>query len=149
ARELGAPPLVVHDRDSMLGMLAAGASAAARPADADAWPAATPQPVRVLRYEPDALSLEVDAPKEGWLLVTDRWSRSWRAAVDGAPVPLLGGDFLFRVVRVHAGLNRVDFRFEPPAWRALVAASWGTLAAVAALSIVSGLRRRSTEDGGT
>ena len=149
ARELGAPPLVVHDRDSMLGLRAAGPTAGASPVDTDAWPAATPQPVRVLRYEPNALSLEVDAPQDGWLLVTDRWSRSWRAELDGAPVPLLGGDFLFRAVRVHAGGNRVDFSFEPPAWRALVTASWGTLAAVAALSVASGLRRRRTETGGS
>ena len=141
ARQLGAPPLVVHDRETMLGLRATADARAVGQSHADAWPAATPQPVRVLLYEPNALSLELDAPSDGWLLVTDRWSRSWRAAVDGAPVPLFGGNFLFRAVRVHAGHNRVDFRFDPPAWRGLVAASWATLAAVAALSVVSWLRR--------
>jgi uncharacterized membrane protein YfhO len=96
-----------------------------------------------VRYEPTRLALDVEAPSDGWLLVTDRWSRSWRATVDGEHAPIWGGDFVFRAVRVHAGANRVEFRFEPPAWRALVVASWGTLLVLVAFSGGAALRRRS------
>jgi hypothetical protein len=149
AERLGAPPLVVHSPEAMLALHApppsagtAGATGAAgragaAPGGADAWPAADPLPVHVVRYEPDLLSIDVDAPRDGWLLVTDRWSRSWHASIDGTPVPLWGGDFLFRAVRVRAGPQRVTFRFAPPAWRGLLAASWGTLAAVAILSALA------------
>lgn len=84
----------------------------------------------------------MDCPRAGWILVTDRWARSWRATVDGAEVPVLGGDFLFRAVRVHAGVNHVRFRYEPSSYLLLTAISWSTLAVVAVASGADSLRRR-------
>jgi hypothetical protein len=131
-------PLVVHRPEAMV----------ARPAEGDVLPdlAAFPSPepiaVRVTRYVPEELALEVDAPAAGWLLVTDRWSRSWHASVDGREVPVFGGDFVFRAVQVHAGTNLVRFRYEPTGYLPLVAASWSTLAIVAALAVAGTLRAR-------
>ncbi len=129
-------PLVVHRPEAMV---ATSAQADALP-DLAAFPSPQPIAVRVDRYVPDELALEVDAPAAGWLLVTDRWSRSWRASVDDREVPVYGGDFVFRALRVHAGANRVRFHYEPAGYLPLVAASWSALAIVAALSL-SGWRR--------
>jgi hypothetical protein len=138
ARARGPLPLVVHEPDAML----------ARPPDAalpspGAIPLATPIEVALVRYETGALAFDVTAPSDGWLLVTDRWARSWRAAVNGTETPIYGGDFLFRAVRVGAGTSRVEFRYEPRGYGALVAASWGMLAVVGAASGVARAGARS------
>ncbi len=98
-----------------------------------AAPAAVPVGGRVLGYRANDLALSVTCPRAGFLLLTDRWSRSWTATVNGQPVPVAGGDFLFRLVPVLAGENRVEMKFLPPPWLfPLLALSWATLAIVGA-----------------
>jgi hypothetical protein len=63
--------------------------------------------------------------------------------VNGTETPIYGGDFLFRAVRVGAGTSRVEFRYEPRGYGALVAASWGMLAVVGAASGVARAGARS------
>jgi hypothetical protein len=87
--------------------------------------------VRLLRSEPDALDLSVEAPKDGWLLLTDRWARGWRAKINGKPAPIFCGNFIFRAVHVSAGSNRIEFRFVPGLTLMLAGLSWMTLAIVA------------------
>ena len=138
AEQIQSLPLVLHRRETMLG---ATSEDAALP-DPSTFPAAQPIAAVVERYTPEELAIEVDCPRAGWILVTDRWARSWRATVDGAEVPIFGGDFLFRAVRVHAGVNRVRFRYEPSSYLLLTAISWSTLAVVAVASGTDSLRRR-------
>ncbi len=110
SRELGAPPLVIHPRATM-----------PRPAPPTpnqiervrAAPAATKAAVVLERYLPDSLILGFDAPRTGWLLVTDRWAPGWTARVNGTPVRVEGANFLFRGVLVHAGSNRIEFTYQP------------------------------------
>lgn len=97
---------------------------------------------RVDRYRADDLALSVACPRAGFLLVTDRWSRSWTATVNGEPVPVDGGDFLFRLIPVAAGENRIEMKFQPPGVFPLVALSWGTLAVVGVGSLRRIPRRR-------
>jgi hypothetical protein len=84
----------------------------------------------VLRYSPNHLDLKVSCPRDGWLLVTDRWSKGWRAKVNGEPTELFGGDFIFRAVRVKTGDNIIQFSYRPFGFPLLLILSWGTLAAV-------------------
>ena len=109
--DLGGMPLVVHDRRSMLDSPPCKPDELARVSRA---PAAVKVAVAYERYEPDALTLRFEAPKDGWLLVTDRWAAGWMAKVNGAPVPVEGGNFLFRALPVRAGSNRVALTYEPP-----------------------------------
>ena len=46
-------------------------------------------------------------------MVTDRWSRSWHATVNGIEQPISGANFIFRAVPVTRGNNRVEFSFQP------------------------------------
>ena len=161
AGELGAPPVVVHDRAAMLagdetpgaGTAADASDSAARRAIA-ALPAAEPASVEVLDYEPKRLALRYAAPADGWLLVTDRWARSWRAQVNGVETPVNGGNFVFRAVPVTAGVNVVEFSYRPALYPLLVVVSWLALAAVVMAAPVTsrfrGWRRRSeSASGGT
>ncbi len=97
----------------------------------------------MVRYEPDYLELDVTCPQNGWLLVTDRWSRGWRATVNGQPAQIFGGNFIFRAVQVRAGGNKVQFRYSPAGWPILLVLSWGTLALVAVSPFISPWRFRN------
>ena len=133
ARALGAPPLVVHEPAAMLGTRP-GNDQVARIA---ALPAVVPIDVDIRAYEPDRLVFSVAAPSDGWVWVTDRWARSWRATVNGWSVPVQGANFVFRAVRVPAGRNEVAFEYRPAGHPWLVLVSWATLAAVAAWTLAA------------
>ena len=105
-----------------------------RAAIADA-PRAQLVPYAVRAYRADDLTLRVTCPQAGFLLITDRWARSWTASVNGRPVPVDGGDFLFRLVPVAAGENLVEMKFRLPWLPPLLAASWTTLLAVGVGSV--------------
>jgi hypothetical protein len=142
SRRLGAMPLVVHDPEAMRRF----GGEASTPGGVGSLPAARRLPIDLERYSPTELSFRVRPPASGWLLVTDRWARGWRASLDGEPVELWGGNFLFRALRVEPGEHEVTFRYKPFAHPALLILSWATLLAVAARIIVFAVRCRS---GGT
>lgn len=139
-RETGAIPLVVHEPASMLRPFteAGGAMAGA----VAALPPALPLSSALIAYEPNRLTLTVEAPRGGWVLVADRWARSWRARVNSAAVPMRGANFIFRAVPVRAGPNVIEFVFRPAYTLALVALSWTVLAVVGVLSLLDAARRR-------
>ena len=123
--------LVRHERASLLGPSAVSAPLSAAATDAiNHAPPVERVTYQVRRYRPNELVLNVDCPRAGFLLVTDRWSRSWEATVNGQSVPVEGGDFLFRLVPVHAGANVVAMRYQVFWIYWLVALSWSTLAVV-------------------
>jgi len=153
---LGEPPLVVHSPEELLRVGTPPTELSARLTEGNALnaanadqiariqklPAAEKVAVNLLKYLPDELVFNVQCPADGWLLVTDRWARSWRAEVNGKPTTVYGGNFIFRAVRVAAGQNTVKFTFHPFGFPWLVVISWGTLAVVAAYSGYYGLRTR-------
>ena len=128
--QLGAAPLVLHDRSSM--------TETASCADGDLQlleqaPAAARIAVTVERYLPESMTLRLEAPRDGWLLVTDRWSSGWNARVNGKATPVQGADFLYRGISVQAGTNRVELTYEPPGY------PWAPVAIWLFISIVLGL----------
>ncbi len=108
--ELGAAPLVLHDRAWMggVGSCAGGDLQKLRQA-----PAAVRIAVSLEQYTPDAMTLRLDAPQDGWLLVTDRFAPGWKARVNSRSTPVQGADFLFRGIPVEAGINHVELTYEP------------------------------------
>ncbi|MFL6541090.1 MAG: hypothetical protein ACJ8HU_10015 [Chthoniobacterales bacterium] len=99
-------------------------------------------PARNIRYSPNQLTFDATAPDDGWLMVTDRWSRSWVATVNGAPQPIAVGDFIFRAVPVKVGANHIDFSYRPFGMPSLVVLSWTVLALVAGFSFAPFARDR-------
>jgi hypothetical protein len=132
--QLGSPPLVVHRPEALLS----GSSDRTADARIDALPPGVRVDVRLHAYSPSELRFEVDVPTDGWLLVTDRWGRSWRATVNGVPAVVYGGNFIFRALQVAAGRNQVAFTFEPFAFPWLVVVSWGVLLCAAAAAAHAG-----------
>jgi uncharacterized membrane protein YfhO len=99
--------------------------------------------VHVVSYTPDRLQMQVHVDEAGWLLVTDSWSRGWTAIVNGRPADVVGGNFLFRAVRVGPGTNVIDFRYRPFGYPWLLVVSWSTLAVV----VIAGVCRRRVTEG--
>ena len=103
-----------------------------------AAPAAPGQGVRWRVREPDRLVLDVTAPADGILVVSDVYHPYWRATVDGHPAPVLQVDVALRGIPVASGRHDVVLTFEDPAvvrgawasaaglvlWLGLVAATW-------------------------
>ena len=139
ARAAGAPVIVVHRRTDMLKPVAPGAGNAVGQAALEmrvrAQPAARRVAAELLVYTPNELALAVTVPEPGWLLVTDRWARGWRATVNGRPEDVSGAAFVYRAVPVGAGRNTVRFTYRSSAFPWLVVVSWGTLAIVLLASV--------------
>lgn len=148
AHEVGGLPVVVHDREAMLGAGGTAGAVGAAPDSADRGaprPASVPRisslpPARPLSYvleehRPTRLAFRVSAPADGWVVLTDRWARGWEATVDGEDVEVLGADFLFRAVHVEAGSRRLVFTYRPFGHPWLLGASWGLIGIVALSSL--------------
>jgi hypothetical protein len=147
AAVLGKPVLALQKPDDLIKgstEAATGDTIAGDAARIATLPAAEPIAVHVDRYTPDELAFSTTAPAGGWLLVTDRWARGWKATVNGTPATVYVGDFVFRAVRVPAGAVQVRFAYEKSHGPWLVALSWsvcGILLIVMPLSRVYLSRR--------
>jgi uncharacterized membrane protein YfhO len=104
--------------------------------DRDAPPPITdPPPVRITRWEPTRVTLDVDAPAESYAVLTDTFDPGWRATVDGKPAKIVAADLLFRAVRVPPGAHRIEMSYEPAAVRV---GKWiSALALLFALALVA------------
>jgi hypothetical protein len=145
SRELGAPVIVVHPAAQMAKISEISSPETPNRAELNTishLPPAEKIPAQVLKYSPCDLTLKVSSPADGWLLVTDRWAAGWRAKVNGVPVKVFGGNFIFRAVQLKAGENTIDFYYPQPLYLALVLLSWGTLVAV--LAVPAWKTRRTT-----
>lgn len=67
----------------------------------------------VTRFEPNRLTVEVDAAADGLLVLSEIDYPGWRAAVDGRPAPVLRADYVLRAVPVPAGRSTVELAFRP------------------------------------
>jgi len=138
-RELeGRPVLIRHTREELLKPTG---TAGANPEAIRHLSAAENLPIEVIAYHPNVFKFSVNAPADGWLCVTDRWSRSWISRVNGKEIPMEGGNFVFRLTPVRAGMNEIEYRFRPIYLYPLLAASWGAVLIVGGASLWN-LRRR-------
>ncbi|CAN5708374.1 hypothetical protein BH23PLA1_BH23PLA1_12140 [soil metagenome] len=148
--ELGAIPVVIHRREAMLGPVPPG-----KPGPHDVressrivgLPPAQRIPVALGRYRPNILAFRVNIPETGYLLVTDRWARVWGATVDGEPAEVLGGNFIFRALRLEPGEHEVIMTYDPAWYPNLIYLSWGTFGFIAAWSLLANVRRFRTRGG--
>jgi hypothetical protein len=81
------------------------------------------------------LRIETDTNSPGVLVLSEAYDPGWRATVDGAPVPVLRANVLFRGVRLPAGRHLVEMTYLPPA------IPWGMASAGLGLVLVAFLLR--------
>ena len=80
-----------------------------RPRDGAVGPAT----VAIRDYGTTTVTLAVDAPRGGYLVLNDVWHHWWQVEVDGRPAELLRANVLFRAVPVPPGRSTVRFVFRP------------------------------------
>jgi len=83
--------------------------------------------VEIVSETPTSLTLAVQADRPGLVVQTDSWYPGWTASLDGARVPLVVADLVFRGVAVPAGSHELVLRYEPPAITAALRAAVGCL----------------------
>jgi hypothetical protein len=101
---------------------------------------------RFLRDDAHVVELEATLAAPGLLVLADAFYPGWSATLDGAPVPILATNHLFRGVSVPAGEHRIRFAYRPWTFPAGVAISFAAAAALAALWLVA--RRMSRQSVG-
>lgn len=93
--------------------------------------------------DPEHLVLDVNAPRRGFLFLSDTYYPGWRATVNGRPAPIQRANYAFRLVEVPKGRSTVTFRFRPIS---LILGAGISLASVLAMAVAlrwSRSRRRS------
>ena len=105
------------------------------PPGAPPGPAAARGSSRVVAEDPSHLTLDVDAPDGGYVVVLESYDPGWRATVDGAPAPVVPANVLFRGVPVGPGRHEVRLAYRPPAQAAGLAVSALSVLAAAALAV--------------
>lgn len=94
----------------------------------------------IVRDETDHVTLEVDAPAAGRLVVRDGWSAGWTARVAGAPAPIERHGGRHRAVAVPAGRSVVEMDYAAPGWRRGLGVMAAALLALALLLAAEGRR---------
>ena len=61
-----------------------------------------------------SLTVSVDAPRPGYLLLADTYYPGWTATVDRAPAPVIRANLSVRAVPVPQGRSEVRFSYEAP-----------------------------------
>jgi hypothetical protein len=130
---------VVPDPSRLLQRLAFGSDDLARIALADTPPTPTPGTreargrLRFVRDDPEDVVLHVKATAAGFLLLADQYFPAWRATVDGVPVPILRGNYAFRLVPVPKGASTVVFHYTSTAFTvgAVVSAAGAVIVMIA------------------
>jgi hypothetical protein len=70
-------------------------------------------PAKIVDLSASRVEIEVSNPKNGVLLLNDRFDPNWRVRVDGRPEELLRCNYLMRGVFVPEGFHRIVFAYRP------------------------------------
>src|SRR5205807_4138895 len=100
--------------------------------------------VTLTNYAPGRIELDVLAERMRFLVVSEGWSPSWRAELDGAPALLYKTNYVLQGLVVPTGSHHVTLVYDPPAFRWGVAISLVALVVWLVLALFSVLRRVRT-----
>jgi hypothetical protein len=98
----------------------------------------------IISYSPEQVVIDVEAARDGYLVLTDAYYPGWIAAVDGQPVEIDRADLMFRAVKIPAGQHRVELRYQPPSFSIGLVILIGTALALGAAWFL--VRRRRARD---
>jgi hypothetical protein len=92
--------------------------------------------VNVVREAANRVSLQVEAPSAGFVVLTDTFYPGWQAMVDNQPAPIWPANLAFRAVAVEAGSHEIAFSYRPRSFTRGLWISALTLALVVIVSIL-------------
>lgn len=65
---------------------------------------------------PEYISIQIKAPKEGFLVLLDTYSPGWKAFIDGELTQIFRTNGIFRGVPIPGGIHQVVFKYTSPGW---------------------------------
>jgi hypothetical protein len=119
--------VVESDQAKRLALLQTGSLASNQVMLSEAGPAAQgTAEVRLITDDPDAITIDVAAHGQGYVVVADALQAGWSASLDGRPARLIPADQGIVAVAVAAGTHRIELRYAAPyhgmgAWISLAA----------------------------
>ena len=107
-----------------------------------------PSEVKINRYEGEKVDLTARASVNSLLVLGDKHYKGWRASVDGKEAAIYPVNHILRGVYLTPGEHKVEFRFDPPAFKI---GKYLTLASFVLFALFAGwellVRRRVKERG--
>ncbi len=100
--------------------------------------------IQIQISQPNLQQIELMTPVDGWLMQSFVWYPGWNVYLNEKQVPMELMDYLFRGIKVSAGKNTIQFKYEPASikmgsWTSLISI-FGTMAGFMYLS-----RRRKVD----
>lgn len=69
--------------------------------------------VRILDYQPTSVTIEVNTPSPGIVILSDTFFPGWTARIDGEPNRIYRAYYTLRGIPVRDGLHRITLIYEP------------------------------------
>ncbi len=73
-------------------------------------------PATIQQETPEYMSIQVHAPKEGFLVLLDSFTPNWIATLDGEPVQIFPTNGIFRGIPLPGGVHHITFQYTTPLW---------------------------------
>jgi hypothetical protein len=99
--------------------------------------------IQVVHRTPGSTSLNISAPADSLLMLSEIYYPGWRAAVDGQIVPIVRADYILRGVPLPVGEHHVEVFYQPVTLIGGALISGVTCAAVAAAGLWIWLNRKT------
>ena len=77
-------------------------------------PLSTPGKAVITHESQRSLTVSVEAPRQGYLLLADTYYPGWTATVDGSPAPVIRANLSVRAVPVPEGRHEIRFTYAAP-----------------------------------
>ena len=68
-------------------------------------------PAKIINYQPNLVKIEIDAPTDGYLILTDTFYPGWKATVDDKETEIFPAFHAFRGIILSAGNHRLTFSY--------------------------------------
>lgn len=76
-------------------------------------PRAADGEVSIVSRSAEKMTLDVNTPADGLLIVSENFYPGWRAIVDGTPTEILRADITLRAIPVRAGQHHIEMWYDP------------------------------------
>jgi hypothetical protein len=96
--------------------------------------------VMITEYLPEKISLSVNSPADGILVVSEWYYPGWEAVVDGQPVRIWEADAGLRAIPLESGEHEVMFVYRPASFLGGLAVTITALGAIASIFVYSMLK---------